>query len=203
MERNIISAREDFTQRLDTLEDVLSSQLTDLSNQIGNLTGRRTTGFDLTTRATLRGPGPSALGLNAAAIAPDPLGSTASICSPPVRLTTPTQPFPESTHSHPTTQVATSRIPDGDRAKAQLGDETFVFNKRNVPDPPAINFSKDLDRLFREWERSTLLCIDGRNIPIKYWPEFYKKSKGVKANAWNTLRTKWDNWKVRDLPTST
>ncbi|KIJ08190.1 hypothetical protein PAXINDRAFT_18653, partial [Paxillus involutus ATCC 200175] len=71
----------------------------------------------------------------------------------------------------------------------------FKFVRRLVPDPPNVLFSKDVDRLFREWENSDLLVVNGRGIPIKYWDQFYKKTSGVKEDAWPALKGKWANWK--------
>jgi hypothetical protein len=67
----------------------------------------------------------------------------------------------------------------------------FTFDVRCVPDPPAINFSNDIDRLFHEWETSTLLIVNGHSIPIKHWGQFYKKATGAKGTAWDALKMKW------------
>ena len=75
----------------------------------------------------------------------------------------------------------------------------FAFDVRHVPDPPAINFSNDVDRLFHEWETSTLLIVNGHGIPIKHWGQFYKKAVGAKPTAWDALKTKWGKWKVSQL----
>ena len=72
----------------------------------------------------------------------------------------------------------------------------FAFDVRNVPDPPAIKFSNDIDRLFCEWEILTLLVVNGHGIPIKHWGQFYKKAAGAKGTAWDALKTKWSKWKV-------
>lgn len=105
------------------------------------VTGQQTASFDPTTSSAtaMTGPGPSAF--VHAAVTPGLLGA-APVSPLPLQLT--------SSSSHPTMQalavtVTPLRIPDEDCAKAQFGGETFLFNKRNVPDPPAINFSKDLD----------------------------------------------------------
>ena len=45
----------------------------------------------------------------------------------------------------------------------------FAFDVCDVLDPPAINFSNDIDWHFCEWEISTLLVINGHGIPIKHW----------------------------------
>ncbi|KAG9312002.1 hypothetical protein JVU11DRAFT_7274 [Chiua virens] len=63
----------------------------------------------------------------------------------------------------------------------------FPFDIRHVPDPPAIHFSNDIDRLFREWESSALLATNGHGIPVKHWSQFYKKAAGAKKTAWDAL----------------
>ena len=79
---------------------------------------------------------------------------------------------------------------------AQLGSEQFSYDKTTVPSPPVIHLSQDINRLCREWEESHLLVVNGHGIPVKYWGEFYKRGKGVKATAWDALRVEWGNWKV-------
>ncbi|KAF9241065.1 hypothetical protein BU15DRAFT_73548 [Melanogaster broomeanus] len=74
-------------------------------------------------------------------------------------------------------------------------DTEFVFDISHVPDPPAINFSNDIDRLFHEWESSMLLIVNGRGIPVKHWGQFYKKVVGAKEAAWDALKSKWGKWK--------
>ncbi|KAJ7660641.1 hypothetical protein B0H17DRAFT_1212458 [Mycena rosella] len=77
-------------------------------------------------------------------------------------------------------------------------DEEFTFDNGRVPVPPNIHFSSDIPRLFREWESSTLLTVNGRGIAIKYWPLFYqrrKQGRSHKNGAWDKIRTVWGNWK--------
>ncbi|KAJ7633797.1 hypothetical protein DFH06DRAFT_1336887 [Mycena polygramma] len=77
-------------------------------------------------------------------------------------------------------------------------DEEFSFDVTRVPNPPNIHFSGDIPRLFREWEDSKLLMVNGRGIAIKYWPLFYKRRKQAasqKNGAWDKIRTEWGNWK--------
>ncbi|TDL16534.1 hypothetical protein BD410DRAFT_844347 [Rickenella mellea] len=76
-----------------------------------------------------------------------------------------------------------------------LGNEEFHYNPSMVPDVPAVRFAADLGQLFCEWHSSERLQVNGRGIPIKYWPEFYKKRKGVKEHAWAAVRNQWTNWK--------
>ncbi|KAG1879739.1 hypothetical protein F4604DRAFT_1679332 [Suillus subluteus] len=71
---------------------------------------------------------------------------------------------------------------------ALLNGERFEYDKTQVPEPPTIHLSQDIDQLCKEWESSNLLCVGGRGIPVKYWGEFYKRGKGVKNTAWDALR---------------
>ena len=77
-----------------------------------------------------------------------------------------------------------------------LGDEEFAFDRTTVNDPPAKHFSEDIDGLFEQWNNSDLLVVNGRSIPIKYWPQFYQAKKGIKSGAWKAIRVEWGNWKV-------
>lgn len=85
----------------------------------------------------------------------------------------------------------------GHLAVLKLGDEELAVDQTTVPDPPAITFSQDLSALFTEWHCSDKLVVNGRGIPIKYWPLFYHSKHGIKRGAWKALRTVWGNWKVR------
>lgn len=78
-----------------------------------------------------------------------------------------------------------------------LGDTTFPFDKTQVPNPPGVNFSDDLSRLFQEWHKSDLLIVNGHGIPVKHWPWFYQKKMGIRPAVWAIIRMKWLNWKVR------
>ncbi|KAF8837722.1 hypothetical protein BDN67DRAFT_1013666 [Paxillus ammoniavirescens] len=102
-----------------------------------------------------------------------------------------------SAASHIQVHSASDPIPPENVGIAYLDDPgpEFVFDISRVPDPPAINFSDDIDRLFREWENSALLIINGRSIPIKHWGQFYKKVVGAKEAAWDALKSKWGKWK--------
>jgi len=87
-------------------------------------------------------------------------------------------------------------IDSKDVATVKLGDEEFVFDRTTVADPPAKHFSDDIDGLFEQWNNSNLLVVNGRGIPIKYWPQFYQAKKGFKSGAWKAIRVEWGNWKV-------
>lgn len=78
----------------------------------------------------------------------------------------------------------------------KLGDDELAVDQTAVPDPPAIVFSQDLSALFAQWHCSDALVVNGRGIPIKYWPVLYHVKHGIKRSAWKALRTNWGNWKV-------
>lgn len=82
-------------------------------------------------------------------------------------------------------------------AYAQLGEEQLAYDRTTVPDPPTMHFSADIPALFVHWNVSDLFVVNGRGIPIKFWPEFFKKKKHIKQSAWDLTRTVWGNWKVR------
>lgn len=85
------------------------------------------------------------------------------------------------------------------RCRIFLGDEEFVFDKSKVPPPPMQHFSRNITQLFHEWDKSDLLVINGRGIPVKYWCEVYKRKTGVPAaqqGVWDGLKVTWGNWKV-------
>ncbi|KAG2082480.1 uncharacterized protein F5147DRAFT_660488 [Suillus discolor] len=72
----------------------------------------------------------------------------------------------------------------------------FAYDKSQLRGPPLIHFSRDIERLCCEWESSDLLTVNGRGIPIKYWGEFFKKSKTRSENsAWDSIKVEWGNWK--------
>jgi hypothetical protein len=81
-------------------------------------------------------------------------------------------------------------------AVVKLGGEDFAIDRTSVPDPPAMHFSNDISGLFQHWNSSDCLVVNGRGIPIKYWPEFYQAKRGFKAGAWKAIRVEWGNWKV-------
>jgi hypothetical protein len=90
-------------------------------------------------------------------------------------------------------------IPAANLAIAHLGGEDFAYDKSTLQGPPLIHLSGDIERLSREWESSDLLVVNGRgnSIPVKYWGEFFKKSKAHGRNsAWDSIKVEWGNWKV-------
>ncbi|KAF7980680.1 hypothetical protein HWV62_37115 [Athelia sp. TMB] len=109
--------------------------------------------------------------------------------------TTPSNlPMPSMTLTHGRS-IPASEIFPGHLRILKLGDEELAVDQTAVPDPPAITFSQDLSALFTEWHCSDRLVVNGRGIPIKYWPLFYHSKHGIKCGAWKALRTVWGNWK--------
>ncbi|KAI0710242.1 hypothetical protein C8Q76DRAFT_798977 [Earliella scabrosa] len=96
---------------------------------------------------------------------------------------------------HHASAIPDSCIPAEHLRYFELDGETFAFDKSQVPNPPGIAFSDDLSRLFQEWHRSSLLVVNGRGIPLKHWPWFYKRKTGIKPEVWKVIRMKWNNWK--------
>lgn len=92
--------------------------------------------------------------------------------------------------------VPREEIPAANLGIARLGNEDFAYDKSQLRGPPLIHFSRDIEQLCREWESSDLLVVNGRGIPIKYWGEFFKKSKTRGRNsAWDSIKVEWGNWK--------
>jgi hypothetical protein len=96
----------------------------------------------------------------------------------------------------PTETVSQGNIPQENLAIAWLGDEDFPYDKSKLQGPPLIHFSGDIEQLCREWKESNLLTVDGCWIPVKYWGEFFKKSKGHAHSVWDSIKVEWGNWKV-------
>ncbi|KLO03848.1 hypothetical protein SCHPADRAFT_990199, partial [Schizopora paradoxa] len=84
------------------------------------------------------------------------------------------------------------------RITIQMGDNEFTFDPMSVPDVPNVNYSQKIDELFVDWdsELRASLVVEKQKIPIKYWPEFYKKRKGVtKASSWGSRKGQWGKWR--------
>jgi hypothetical protein len=174
IEHNVRTTNENLVQRVDTFEDNITEQIRDIKELIGK------------THSTV----------HSAAVSPSPsqLLDVPTRTCPDARMPT----TPPCVSAPVITRQHGESIPDDENVStARLGDEAFQFDKTKVPDPPTIHLSKDIDRLCCEWEGSTLLVVNGRGIPVKYWPEFYKKGKGAKTSTWQALRVEWGNWKVR------
>ncbi|KAG2352427.1 hypothetical protein BDR07DRAFT_1498363 [Suillus spraguei] len=99
----------------------------------------------------------------------------------------------------PADAVQVSPIPtvQSEQHLLPLGDEDFLYDKSKLQGPPLIHFSGDIERLCREWKESNLLTVNGRGIPVKYWGEFFKKSKGRAHSVWDSIKVEWGNCKRR------
>ncbi|KIJ15218.1 hypothetical protein PAXINDRAFT_99702, partial [Paxillus involutus ATCC 200175] len=117
VEHNVLSAREDFAQRMDTLEDSISAKLSNLSEciRVSSLAPQTAPTFTATRQST-----------SCTTSIPNHQHLTASA---------PLQPVPAPTEvsqplsTQPLQHDQEDTIPDELRAEAQLGNETFVFNK--------------------------------------------------------------------------
>jgi hypothetical protein len=129
--------------------------------------------------------------------------------SPPIPLTTTSRPplqykpGPSQAPSAKSLSLSTTetlpreKIPAANLAIARLGDEDFAYDKSKLQGPPLIHLSKDIQQLCQEWESSKLLVVNGRGIPVKFWGEFFKKSKTrMEFSAWDSIKVEWGNWKV-------
>jgi len=121
-----------------------------------------------------------------------PLTPTAPHPPPMVTATIP----PISNITNQSITLPAAAIDPKHLAVVKLGDEEFACDRTQVNDPPARHFSDNISGLFEHWHCSDYLVVNGRGIPIKYWPEFYKAKKGFKAGAWKAIRVEWGNWKV-------
>lgn len=98
--------------------------------------------------------------------------------------------------SDQTVTLVAAEINPKNLAIIKLGDEEFACDRTQISDPPAKHFSNNISELFQQWHQSEYLVVNGRGIPIKYWPEFYQAKKGFKSGAWKAIRVEWGNWKV-------
>lgn len=91
------------------------------------------------------------------------------------------------------------------KVSVRIGDEDFSFDPASVPDVPTVSYSQKLDDLFKHWDtildkRDAYLVVEGRGIPVKYWPEFYNKRKGMtNPSSWDAKKGQWGKWRVRAL----
>ena len=113
-------------------------------------------------------------------------------------LTTPHPPVNPSSSLVSIVPATTDSVDTSAMVNIHLASGPFSFHKSKAQPPPAQHFSKDIPSLFREWECSTLLQIDGRGIPVRDWDKVYKKRVGLFPRAWQAIRVQWGNWKVRD-----
>ena len=131
-----------------------------------------------------------------------PLSQTVMQTTPPPTATDPCRPAvtvtipPVSNVTNQSIMLPAAAIDPKHLVIVKLGDEEFACDHTQVNDPPMRHFSNNISGLFEHWHCSDYLVVNGRGIPIKYWPEFYKAKKGFKAGAWKAIRVEWGNWKV-------
>ncbi|KAG1782527.1 hypothetical protein EV702DRAFT_961133 [Suillus placidus] len=83
----------------------------------------------------------------------------------------------------------------------RLGDGTTVsFTVSSIPDPVAVTFIQNIPRLNAmwddvslHWEGKSILCIEGRPIPLVYWPKIYHYGK---EHQWQGTKARWTDWRV-------
>ncbi|KIK83355.1 hypothetical protein PAXRUDRAFT_704206 [Paxillus rubicundulus Ve08.2h10] len=71
------------------------------------------------------------------------------------------RPYPTSSQL----PIPRQSIPEEHLGIAYLSNTELTYDRRHVPNPPAIHFSQDIDRPCREWESLTLLTVNGHGIP--------------------------------------
>ncbi|KAH7891082.1 hypothetical protein F5I97DRAFT_1827040 [Phlebopus sp. FC_14] len=167
IEHNLYTTNENLVQRVNTFEDNITVQIHGIKELIGKI--------NATAHFAAVPPSSPALSqglLNAPTISHYGMRPTFRRC-----------------HS------LRELIPVKDLSIAQLSDKDFPFDKTKLPDPPTVHLSKDIDRLCREWEQSTLLVVNRRGNPVQYWPEFYKKVKGASGGIGSNSKDEWFSYK--------
>ncbi|KIJ07551.1 hypothetical protein PAXINDRAFT_182450 [Paxillus involutus ATCC 200175] len=189
VEHNVSSVRDDILEHIDSIENSLTNKLHELVSSINLTTLPHRDVLTPSRSPALQVEYPSQL---------NPHQGTSGLTSSTTVITAPGQlpmPMVVRPHSSPQVPISSELIPKEHLGIARLDNIELAYDKRHVPNPPAIHFSQDIDRLCREWENSTLLVVNGHGIPIKHWGQFYKKTKGVKGSAWQAIRVEWGNWK--------
>lgn len=117
----------------------------------------------------------------------------------PLLIRTPTS----SPSSQPTSCAGSpvSNIPPSYRSLVFADGTRLRFMESQVPDPPPTTFSDNIPRLNAIWDGCALhpadespLIINGKHIPLIYWPQVYKYWK---ADQWKGTKGKWFEWKVK------
>jgi hypothetical protein len=77
------------------------------------------------------------------------------------------------------------------------------FTDNDVPDPTAVSFAHDIDRLAAMWDDGSsrwrgdsVLMIKGHAIALKHWPTVYKYGK---PGQWKGTKNKWAEWRGRSF----
>lgn len=103
----------------------------------------------------------------------------------------------------PQPQSASTESTAKDMRTIEINGFKLTFNVTSVPSPPRISFADNVDLLFTEWYSSQKLLVTGHGIPIRHWDKFYMKKHKIKEDAWISLRSTWNNWRVSLLPLET
>ncbi|RPD70260.1 hypothetical protein L226DRAFT_593871 [Lentinus tigrinus ALCF2SS1-7] len=125
-------------------------------------------------------------------------GPVALVPRPPARGLLRSAPSPPPSQ---TSHVPAEDIAPENQVSVMLGEEQLTFDASQIPPPPRRHFSRDIPDLFREWETGSLLTIQGRAIPLKYWPDIYQKrsprrnGKVDKDDAWELMKVEYGNWR--------
>jgi hypothetical protein len=87
------------------------------------------------------------------------------------------------------------------RVLALADGKELHYNSHDVPDPPVVNFTGDLDKLARmwdddspEWNHSSPLTIKSVPIALKHWRNVYTHHRG--SQTWTGIKQSWHSWKV-------
>ena len=151
VERSLVSFKHDISTWIDKLESYLLSHLP---------------GPTMEHRATVPLPAVASI-QNVPMIMPSQ--ATPSVANIGLKI-----PCPQSTRL----TLPAVAIDPKNLALVKLGEEEFACDRTTVPDPPARHFSNNISGLFEHWHCSDHLIVNGRGIPLKYWPEFYRAKKG-------------------------
>ncbi|TDL18316.1 hypothetical protein BD410DRAFT_842937 [Rickenella mellea] len=111
-----------------------------------------------------------------------------------------------------TAMLTTSPVPSSSGACGYpdsflIDGKQFAFDFANVPDPPTANFADNVTELFRAWcDGNSIYAtkVNGQGIPIKHWPDLYKKKYKGKvrkgpSQVWDAIRGKWGKYNVSFL----
>ncbi len=99
--------------------------------------------------------------------------------------------------------VPAENIPEENIAILELpGEDLIVYDKTvAMHNPPAMHYAKRLGALFRDWEQSDCIKLNGHGIAIKHWNILFKvRTLGVgQLGQWAAIHNEWGNWKVHTI----
>ncbi|KAL0564049.1 hypothetical protein V5O48_018008 [Marasmius crinis-equi] len=143
---------------------------------------------------------------------PSPASTTTPYATPPSSSPPPSSP-PPSTPVISDSKDMSSALPTSTSSVVHLtlyDGTTLSFRRSDVPPPPNLSFSDNIDLLARMWtdsharfrEEECPLKIQGRGIALKYWIDVYKRKerkgpdgKPIQDTRWKGTRGKWNKWK--------